>query len=133
MTICGSNQHLVMRARRWVLHWSGSTNTRNPPNSDSMKGSLLGPCFKNSEIGDFYQSGYPACYIHDESLLVDGSPIAWIGKIVGWFHGAMSLDPSAWCSKYLGDPKGRNTKSMNLKIKFRGVLTPFSSCFRRGL
>ena len=108
---------------------------RRPNPQDSQQGSLLGPTFKNEEIGLFLNS-VAATYefIQDEPSLLDRvTHLIEEGKIVGWFQGRMEYGPRALgCRSILGDARSTSLQqTMNLKIKFRESFRPFAPCILR--
>jgi carbamoyltransferase len=103
---------------------------RHCSETDSQKGSLLGPRFStNSAMHHLDEVGAVYKRIDDEKTLIE-SVVEYIkdGKIVGWFCGHMEFGPRALgCRSIIGD--ARNTKmqaKMNLKIKFRESFRPFA-------
>ncbi len=108
---------------------------RRPRQGDSQRGSLLGPAFKDKEIGLFLDS-VGAVYEHvtDEAVLLDRlARLLDEERIIGWFHGRMEYGPRALgCRSIIGDPRSvRMQRTMNLKIKFRESFRPFAPCVLR--
>ena len=118
------------------LIWHHLLNKPRQPNpQDSQQGSLLGPAFKNKEIGLFLDS-VAATYefIQDEPSLLDRvTHLIDEGKIVGWFQGRMEYGPRSLGSRsILGDARSTSLQqTMNLKIKFRESFRPFAPCILR--
>jgi len=108
---------------------------RRPNPQDSQRGSLLGPAFKNEEIGLFLDSvGAKYEWMEDEPSLLDRvTRLIEEGKIVGWFQGRMEYGPrSLGCRSILGDARSPTMQQiMNLKIKFRESFRPFAPCILR--
>lgn len=105
---------------------------RKPVNTDSQKGSFLGPAFESDEIGLFLKS-VGAVYerIDDEEILLDRvAGLLANEKIVGWFHGRMEYGPRALGARsIIGDARSPEMqRTMNLKIKFRESFRPFAPC-----
>ena len=98
-------------------------------NIDQMKGSYLGPSFKNHEIEKILKS-LNAKYIRedDENLNQIIANELNNGKIVGWFQGRMEFGPRALGSRsIIADPRSdKMQKELNLKIKFRESFRPFA-------
>src|SRR4030095_1382276 len=96
---------------------------RQPVPHDSQKGSLLGPSFRNDDIGAFLDStGAVYEQYPDERELLDRiARLMADERIVGWFQGRMEYGPRALgCRSIIGDPRSpRMQQTMNLKIKFR--------------
>jgi carbamoyltransferase len=102
---------------------------------DSQRGSLLGPSFRNDEIGLYLDSvGASYQYYLDEAeLLATVSKELAQEKVVGWFHGRMEFGPRALGARsIIGDPRSpRMQQIMNVKIKFRESFRPFAPCVLR--
>ena len=108
---------------------------RHPVPNDSQKGSLLGPSFRNDDIGTFLNSAGAHYEFHpDESQLLDRvAQLMAEENVVGWFQGRMEYGPRALGSRsIIGDPRSpRMQQTMNLKIKFRESFRPFAPCVLR--
>jgi len=96
---------------------------------DAMRGSLLGPSYRNEEIEEFLtKKAAPYVRLNDEILLVRIAEELASGKIVGWFQGRMEFGPRALGARsILGDARNPKMQSvMNLKIKYRESFRPFA-------
>jgi carbamoyltransferase len=97
---------------------------------DLQAGSLLGPCFSNSEIKTYLDSiGAVYHRIEDEEQLLERvADEIQNGKVIGWFQGKMEFGPRALGNRsILGDARSEQMQShMNLKIKFRESFRPFA-------
>lgn len=105
-------------------------NPRPTRDSDSQKGSLLGPSFSDDEIGqelDTLNATYRTCE-SDSHLCETVSDLIADSKVVGWFQGRMEFGPRALGARsILGDARSEKMQSvMNLKIKFRESFRPFA-------
>jgi carbamoyltransferase len=103
---------------------------RAPVQSDSQKGSLLGPSFSTAEIRRFLD-GVGAKYREfesDDALCDQVCEIMMREQVVGWFNGRMEFGPRALGGRsILGDARSPKMQSvMNLKIKFRESFRPFA-------
>ena len=98
--------------------------------SDSMKGSYLGPRFKNEEISMILKDlNAPSHSFSDEEALLDQVCYAIEGeKIVGRFQGRMEFGPRALGGRsIIGDARSEKTQTqMNLSIKYRESFRPFA-------
>lgn len=98
--------------------------------NDSMKGSYLGPRFKNEEISMILKDlNAPSHFFSDEEALLDQVCYAIEGeKIVGWFQGRMEFGPRALGGRsIIGDARSEKTQTqMNLSIKYRESFRPFA-------
>ena len=98
--------------------------------NDSMKGSYLGPRFKNEEIIRFLNDlNAPSHFFSDENELLDQVCDAIEDeKIVGWFQGRMEFGPRALGGRsIIGDARSEKTQTqMNLSIKYRESFRPFA-------
>ena len=105
-------------------------NPREPVETDSQRGSLLGPEFNNEEIRAFLDESeavYEFC--SDEASFCERvAHYMAEGKVVGWMQGGMEFGPRALGSRSIvGDPRNPEMrKKMNLKIKFRESFRPFA-------
>ena len=108
---------------------------RSPQRPDAQKGSLLGPTFRDDEIGLFLDSmGASYERIDDECALLDRvARLMADEKVIGWFQGKMEFGPRALgCRSILGDARSRQMQQkMNVKIKFRESFRPFAPCVLR--
>ena len=98
--------------------------------SDSMKGSFLGPCFKNEAIKkilDDSNTPYQFYEKEDDLLKIVCEQIV-DGKIIGWFQGRMEFGPRALGARsIIGDARNTDMQTkMNLSIKFRESFRPFA-------
>ena len=96
---------------------------------DSMRGSFLGPAYRNDDIEHFLQSrGAPYEKLDEATLLSRVADELALEKVVGWLHGPMEFGPRALGARsILGDPRSRKMQSiMNLKIKYRESFRPFA-------
>ena len=105
-------------------------NPRKPLLTDSQSGSLLGPSYKDEQIGAFLE-GSKADYQYvegDEALCEYVADEIADGKVVGWFQGRMEFGPRALGSRsILGDARRFDMQSvMNVKVKFREGFRPFA-------
>ncbi len=103
---------------------------RAPGGRDGMRGSLLGPSFRNEEItATLDRLGLPYKAIHEEAelLRVVAAAVA-AGQVVGWFQGRMEFGPrSLGARSILGDARDPGMQAkMNLRIKFRESFRPFA-------
>ena len=108
---------------------------RSPQRPDAQKGSLLGPMFRDDEIGLFLDSmGASYERIDDECALLDRvARLMADEKVIGWFQGKMEFGPRALgCRSIIGDARSRQMQQkMNVKIKFRESFRPFAPCVLR--
>jgi len=107
----------------------------NPSDRDAMKGSYLGPSFKNDEIKAFLETTGATYHRVERSELAEHvARLLAEEKIVGWFQGRMEFGPRALGARsILGDPRSPRMQSqMNLKIKFRESFRPFAPSVLRG-
>jgi carbamoyltransferase len=98
--------------------------------TDSQKGSFLGPRFTNAEIRAMLdRSGAKYQHTTSESeLMEEVVALLAAGKVVGWVQGRMEFGPRALGARsILGDPRSPKMQAtMNLKIKFRESFRPFA-------
>jgi carbamoyltransferase len=99
------------------------------PNKDAMRGSYLGPVFRNDDIEEFLKkSGAPYERLDDSALLCRVADELAKEKVIGWLQGPMEFGPRALGGRsILGDPRSTKMQSvMNLKIKYRESFRPFA-------
>src|SRR5207302_9575746 len=99
---------------------------------DSLKGSLLGPRYKDAEIKQFLderKAPYARIESEEELLKIVAQAIA-DGLVVGWFYGRMEFGPRALGARsIIGDTRNEQMQStMNLRVKFRESFRPFAPC-----
>ena len=97
--------------------------------SDSMRGSYLGPKFENKEVlNELKKVGAKFKKINSNDLVKKVSKYLKNGKAVGWFSGRMEFGPRALGARsILADPRDpAMQKKLNLKIKFRESFRPFA-------
>ena len=102
---------------------------REKINEDNMKGSYLGPRFKNDEIERKLKS-LNANYqrVGDNELIEKIAKELSEEKTVGWFQGRMEFGPRALGGRsIIADPRSdKMQKELNLKVKFRESFRPFA-------
>ena len=98
--------------------------------SDSMKGSYLGPSYKNDQISESLKNvdGVSKIYHHEDELLKEVCLAIENEKIIGWFNGRMEFGPRALGNRsIIGDARSEKTQTqMNLSIKYRESFRPFA-------
>ena len=96
---------------------------------DSIRGSLLGPEYKDAEIEAYLkQNGIPYEKLTDQALADKVADLIAQEKVIGWFHGRMEFGPRALGARsILGDARSpKMQETMNVKIKFRESFRPFA-------
>jgi carbamoyltransferase len=97
--------------------------------TDSMKGSFLGPEYKQITIEEEL-AGCEAIFetVAEEEMLEQTAQALAKGKAVGWFQGRMEFGPRALGGRsILGDPRSETMqKTLNLKVKYRESFRPFA-------
>jgi len=104
--------------------------TGRPSQTDTMKGSYLGPEFSEMDI-TLTARRYKALYRHFDDfneLCEAAAELLSQGKVIGWFQGRMEWGPRALGNRsIIGDPRDKEMqKRLNLKIKFREGFRPFA-------
>jgi len=106
---------------------------RTVEDTDSQRGSYLGPEYSNEEIIghlDRVNAVYQTIDI-EEDLCKRVAELLSEGKVIGLFQGPMEFGPRALGGRsIIGDPRSVEMQSnMNLRIKFRESFRPFApSC-----
>jgi len=96
---------------------------------DTQQGSLLGPEYKDEEIGDFLrEQNIPFNKLDALQLPRVVSGLIEQGKVIGWFQGKMEFGPRALGSRsIIADARNPEMQTkLNLKIKFRESFRPFA-------
>ncbi len=110
-------------------------NERRVGQSDSQRGSLLGPAFADSEIREYLDSVGAKYHSFDANgeLIDTVADLIRNEKVIGWFQGKMEFGPRALGSRsIIGDARSEKMQAvMNLKIKFRESFRPFAPCVLR--
>lgn len=100
------------------------------PETDSMKGALLGPQFSNQRIERTIRKfNAQAQYYNNFDKLTEFTVRKMTeGHVIGWFQGRMEFGPRALGNRsILGDARNPEMqKKMNLKIKYREGFRPFA-------
>ena len=104
-------------------------NERFYPLKDEMRGSFLGPSFKDDEIEkELNNLGAKFEKFDEDKLLQITAEELSKEKTIGWFQGRMEFGPRALGSRsIIADPRSEKMqKNLNLKVKFRESFRPFA-------
>ena len=96
---------------------------------DSMRGSLLGPEFSESEIRRALEAhGAVFEQLDEKAMLERAAGLLADGAMLGWFQGRMEFGPRSLGSRsILGDARLASMQSaINQKVKFRESFRPFA-------
>lgn len=96
---------------------------------DAMKGSYLGPEFKQEEITErLTRCGAVFETLGEDKLIEQTAQALANGKAVGWMNGRMEFGPRALgCRSIIADPRSQTMqKQLNLKVKYRESFRPFA-------
>ena len=102
---------------------------RTVDSTDLMKGSYLGPYWKQNEIESWIsKDNLKATFYENEKLYPTIANYIANGRVVVWFQDRMEFGPRALGNRsILGDPRSEQMqKVLNLKIKFRESFRPFA-------
>jgi carbamoyltransferase len=110
--------------------WHKELNMARIPNpKDSMKGSYLGPSYKQESI-EKELSDCKAIFdtLTEEEMINQTAQTLADGKAVGWFQGKMEFGPRSLGGRsILGDSRSESMqKTLNLKVKYRESFRPFA-------
>ena len=103
--------------------------TRTVNINDNMRGSYLGPEFKQEEIEQELKNAGASFETFKYDELIDKTAeLLSKEKAIGWFQGRMEFGPRALGGRsILGDPRSdQMQKNLNLKVKFRESFRPFA-------
>lgn len=115
----------------WYQYLDKKRQTDNK--TDFMKGSYLGPAFKNDTIRKFLDdSNYPYKKLAPDELPKVIADLVAENNVIGWFQGRMEFGPRALGARsIIGDARSPEMqKKINLKIKFRESFRPFAPSVR---
>lgn len=112
-----------------AVHHLHLAQGRTANNQDRMRGSYLGPAFKQTEIEQrLTAAGAKFTVLDDAALFEAGATALTEGKALGWFQGRMEFGPRALGGRsILGDARSPAMQSvLNLKVKYRESFRPFA-------
>ena len=112
-----------------AVNYALDSSKRKILKSDSMKGSYLGPNYKNLEIIEtLKKKNIKFKEYNEEELISRVANYLKDSKAIGWFRGKMEFGPRALGSRsILADPRNsKMQKDLNLKTKFRESFRPFA-------
>jgi carbamoyltransferase len=112
-----------------AAHYQHNGAPRPAPDTDRMKGALLGPQFSQAKVKTALSSIRARFQEIDSGQLIKTVVDALDdGKIVGWFQGRMEFGPRALGARsILADPRRPEMRrTLNHKIKFREGFRPFA-------
>tara|TARA_B100000989_G_scaffold297449_1_gene283261 strand:+ start:659 stop:2494 length:1836 start_codon:yes stop_codon:yes gene_type:complete len=112
-----------------VMWFNELNNTRYVDNTDSMKGSYLGPEYNQTEIENkLKEIGAKYITLNENNVLDKSVDDLTQNLAVGWFQGKMEFGPRALGARsILADPRSVDIqKNLNLKVKFRESFRPFA-------
>jgi len=115
----------------WYQYLDNQRKANNK--SDSMKGTYLGPEFKNNDIELFLkENNYSYTKLSGQELPEKIADLIASGNVIGWFQGRMEFGPRALGARtIIGDARSSDMqKTMNLKIKNRESFRPFAPSIR---
>lgn len=98
-------------------------------NTDSMRGSYLGPDFNSDQIRESLTKSGAIFVEHSDQSIVDATAQALAdGKAIGWMNGRMEFGPRALGGRsIIADPRSPSMqKLLNLKVKYRESFRPFA-------
>ena len=111
------------------VHHEYLEKPRTTSQTDSMRGSYLGPSFDKTSIKEYLDS-VNASYtqLEDDELFKSAAEILENENVIGWFAGRMEFGPRALGGRsIIGDARSKKMQSvMNLKIKYRESFRPFA-------
>lgn len=111
-------------------HYQLLNQDRIPEETDSMRGSYLGPAFGEETIREFLdEEKAPYHFYENEDKLLNFTAQKIADEnIIGWFDGRMEFGPRALGNRsILGDARSEKMQvKMNVSIKFRESFRPFA-------
>lgn len=119
----------ALGAALFVWHQYLGNDRKVNNESDSQRGSYIGPEFKDDDILEYLRGkDIPYTRLSQEAIAEKVADLIAEQKIVGWFQGPMEFGPRALGSRsIIGDARSPKMQEvMNLKIKFRESFRPFA-------
>ena len=116
----------------WHQHFTKPRRASN--GCDRMRGSYLGPSFKQDDVEKRLRAaGAKFEVLSDDKLLGETVCALADEKAVGWFQGRMEFGPRALGARsILADPRSATMqKTLNLKVKYRESFRPFAPAVLR--
>ncbi len=113
----------------YALFYNEFNQDRIVSQTDSMKGSYLGPQFSNDVIKEEIDNlGAISDKLSDEEIINETANAIIKGKAIGWFQGRMEFGPRALGARsIIADPRSNiMQKMLNLKVKYRESFRPFA-------
>ena len=111
----------------WYLHYNKERFLSSE--RDAMKGSYLGPDFKDNHI-EMELKACGAVYrkVSDDELIDEVATALTNKKAIGWMQGRMEFGPRALGARsIIADPRSPiMQKQLNLKVKYRESFRPFA-------
>ena len=117
-----------------AVHHQFNGAPRKTNGADSMRGSFLGPPYRQAEIEHrLGKAGGRFSVVGDEALISETVDALADEKAIGWFQGRMEFGPrSLGARSILGDPRSATMqKSLNLRVKYRESFRPFAPAILR--
>jgi carbamoyltransferase len=112
-----------------AVHYIHLGQERRTSTSDAMRGSYLGPSFRQEDIERrLAAAGARFTVLSDDELIAASTHVLAGEKALGWFQGRMEFGPRALGARsILADARSPAMQSMlNLKIKYRESFRPFA-------
>lgn len=119
----------ALGAALFVWHQYLGNDRKVNNESDSQRGSYIGPEFKDDDILEYLRGkDIPYTRLSQEAIAEKVADLIAEQKVVGWFQGPMEFGPRALGSRsIIGDARSPKMQEvMNLKIKFRESFRPFA-------
>ncbi|MEL7198244.1 MAG: carbamoyltransferase [Pseudomonadota bacterium] len=114
--------------------FEGNSRAARTPGKDDMKGSYLGPVFKQDDIeAQLTAMGAKFEVVSEDQMIAKTADALADGQAIGWMQGRMEFGPRALGGRsILGDPRSPTMqKTLNLKVKFRESFRPFAPSVKR--
>ncbi len=111
----------------WYLHYKNERNVLIQ--SDSMKGSYLGPNYTDEQIEkELMACGAKYTKLSEIEIIDQVVSALTKGKVIGWMQGRMEFGPRALGGRsIIADPRSSTMqKRLNLKVKYRESFRPFA-------
>ncbi len=112
-----------------IWHMVYGKEKKKSESLDIMKGSYLGPSYKEKDIELSLEKCQAKFHKYSEDILLDKvAKMLSENKAIGWMSGRMEFGPRALGSRsIIADPRSPDMqKQLNLKVKYRESFRPFA-------
>jgi carbamoyltransferase len=110
-------------------HYLGNSRAVDETKMDAMKGSYLGPAYKQDDVeARLKKEGAVFDVLSDDEITNATAEAMASERAIGWMQGRMEFGPRALGARsIIADPRSpKMQKTLNLKVKYRESFRPFA-------